>query len=193
MPQSLKPTCLGEVFEIALFPPRGFPHPLVRGMAVSEIWATFSIMKRDIFVLSIVVTIKSCSHMACWAGSGNSEKLLSSHSLSGARWRSCAGSGGGRVGLGSKPERRAPPEESSVQACLTLPLLRWPWVSSTGELGCLCKAQLRVCGPYRRRAGAKCLLPDPSSIPYYCIISAKVIVTPTRLRNLIVPQVYHED
>lgn len=142
MPQSLNPTCLGEVFETALFPPRGFPHPLVRAMAVSEIRATFSIMKRDFFVLSIVVTIKSCNHMACWAGSGDSEKLLSSHSLSGARWRSCAGSGEGRAGLGSKPERRAPPEESSIQARLTLPLLRWPRVSSARELGCSCKAQL---------------------------------------------------
>lgn len=58
-----------EVFEIALFFSVALPYPLVRAMAVSGIWATFSIMEtRDSFCLSIVVTIKSCSHRAGWTG-----------------------------------------------------------------------------------------------------------------------------
>lgn len=45
------------------------PYSLVRAMAVSGIWATFSIMEtRYSFCLSIVVTIKSCSHRAGWTG-----------------------------------------------------------------------------------------------------------------------------
>lgn len=68
-PNAWQPICLAgglwdsPVFSVALH------YPLVRAMAVSGIWATFSIMEtRDSFCLSIVVTIKSCSHRAGWTG-----------------------------------------------------------------------------------------------------------------------------
>lgn len=67
---------------------------------------------KGLFLFDIVVTIKSCSHMASWAGSSNSETLLSSHSLSGARleelfWE-CRRTSGARIRarMGEAPQRK---------------------------------------------------------------------------------------
>lgn len=64
-PKAWPPICLaGGLWDSPVFS-EALPYPLVRAMAMSGIWATFSIMEtRDSFCLSIVATIKSCSHRA---------------------------------------------------------------------------------------------------------------------------------